>query len=282
MLRQDVPAWERKGVGVVTVQWEKNRGYEASAAITNPEFVIKEKLTLDIGLGGNKGPHIRIYGNWDADQSMPTDLENWTQVGFNPDRHSFYYERGTERQVIGGDKAFQIGNTVFVKNAVFGSGMVSVITYGLESERRVNEMRDAMKMRRVAERIATGEHAGEQFNPQLRQQFEGMMYQVMPNKVTVAEALDIVQKQGIEESMRIVLGPTTDYPPRMKYVLGFALMEHLNRTGKIEDAFMIGERIAELGTEAGQGVQAFALFGRVLDTPAVSYTHLTLPTKRKV
>lgn len=50
---------------------------------------------------------------------MPEDLENWTQVGFNPDRHSYYYERGTERQVVGGTEAFQIGNTVFVRNPVF-------------------------------------------------------------------------------------------------------------------------------------------------------------------
>ena len=126
MVRQDVPAMTRHGVGVVTTTYkkdnEKHTTYRPATRLANPVFDVSktEKLSEKIGLGGDKGPHITISGTWVNDQSMPPDLSSWTQVGFNPDRHSYYYERGTERQVISGSEAFQIGNTVFVKDAVFG------------------------------------------------------------------------------------------------------------------------------------------------------------------
>ena len=131
-LRQDVPAMNDYGVGVVVIHTENGNGYEASAAIDNVVFRLNEKVSLDIALGANKTPVVRAYGTWSADQSMPANLENWTQVGFNPDRHSFYYDRKTMRQVTGADRAFQVGNTVFAEGAKFGDGYVSDITYALK------------------------------------------------------------------------------------------------------------------------------------------------------
>ena len=131
-LRQDVDSWTYKGVGVVVIHTENGNGYEASAAIDNVVFGLNEKVSLRIALGGPKTPVVKAYGTWSANQSMPADLENWTQVGFNPDRHSFYYDRNTMRQVTGADQAFQVGNTVFAKGAKFGDGYVSDITYALK------------------------------------------------------------------------------------------------------------------------------------------------------
>jgi len=130
-IRQDVPAMTRKGVGVVTIKGKSGNSYDAAARISNPQFILNEKKSLEIGMGGAKGPHIAIRGKWSSDQSMPPDLNQWTQVGFNPDRHSFYYDRATMKQVVGGSEAYQIGNTVFVKDAQFGDGQISNISYSI-------------------------------------------------------------------------------------------------------------------------------------------------------
>ena len=130
-IRQDVPAMTRKGVGIVTIKGKSGNSYDAAARISDPQFILNEKKSLEIGMGGAKGPHIAIRGKWASDQSMPSDLSEWTQVGFNPDRHSFYYDRATMKQVVGGSEAYQIGNTVFVKDAKFGDGQISDISYSI-------------------------------------------------------------------------------------------------------------------------------------------------------
>ena len=130
-LRQDVPSWTKRQVGVVTIKGVNGTRYEAAAMIESPEFLLAEAASLKIALGGNKQPHIRIKGKWSKNQNMPPNLEEWTQVGYNPDRHSFYYDRGTMQQVVGGSRAYQIGNTVFVENAVFGDGQISDLTYSI-------------------------------------------------------------------------------------------------------------------------------------------------------
>jgi hypothetical protein len=130
-IRQDVPAMTRKGVGVVTIKSKSGNSYDAAARISDPQFILNEKKSLEIGMGGAKGPHIAIRGKWSSDQSMPPNLNQWTQVGFNPDRHSFYYDRATMKQVVGGSEAYQIGNTVFVKDAQFGDGQISNISYSI-------------------------------------------------------------------------------------------------------------------------------------------------------
>ena len=123
-VRQDVPAFSRYGVGVVTVQDSKgNKYYQPFVRFTEP--VLKptpgmEKASLKIGAGEAKTPTIVARGKMSEDQSLPTDLDTWTQVGYNPDRHSYMYDRATGRPVTGGSEAVQIGNTVFVKDPEFG------------------------------------------------------------------------------------------------------------------------------------------------------------------
>ena len=155
-IRQDVPAMTRKGVGVVTVKSKAGNSYEAAVRITEPDFIPNEKKSLRIAMGEAKGPHIVINGTWAADQSMPDDLETWTQVGYNPDRHSFYYDRATMQQVTGGSEAYQIGNTVFVKDAQYGDGQISDISYSISTQSEIDRVQKAMDRlaRSPSERIS--------------------------------------------------------------------------------------------------------------------------------
>ena len=76
----------------------------------------------------DKKPFARIGGNL----VNRTDEENfslakkylkdpeWTQVGFNPMKHSYFFDRRTGDPVIGGEEAIQVGPLVLVKNAIKG------------------------------------------------------------------------------------------------------------------------------------------------------------------
>ena len=128
-IRQDVPSFNRKRVGVVTVagkdvDGERITTYEPFVVVENPQMVPTpgmEQTALKIGAGADKVPTIAISGTKAEVQELPDNLSEWTQVGFNPDRHSYYYDRADgATPIIGGKRAVQVGNTVFVEDAVRG------------------------------------------------------------------------------------------------------------------------------------------------------------------
>jgi len=124
-VRQDVPSMTRKGVGVVKTESSGGfKSYDSFVAFDNPvmgKSAGLERASLNIGAGKEKSPLLKISGTLSKDQSLPKDLKNWTQVGYNPDRHSYYYDRKTKKPIVGGQQAIQIGNTVFVKEAIPGN-----------------------------------------------------------------------------------------------------------------------------------------------------------------
>lgn len=127
-LRTDLPWKNKTGKSAVVVHAQDagNKpgtviAFEGSGRITNPQFITNEKEASKIALGQGRTPFASVKGNWSADQSIPADVQSWTQVGFDPTRHSFYYDKATMLPVESGSEAIQIGNTVFVKNAVFGN-----------------------------------------------------------------------------------------------------------------------------------------------------------------
>jgi hypothetical protein len=127
--RQDVPAMRDHGIGVVTVDSPLGKHYEAAFVIDNPELkptAGMEKAGLRIGAGKEKEPTIVIRGTKAADQSLPKDLDTWTQAGYNPDRHSYMYDRATGEPILSGSKAVQIGNSIFVKDPVHGPASARV------------------------------------------------------------------------------------------------------------------------------------------------------------
>lgn len=152
------------------------------------------------------------------------------------------------------------------------------ITHGLVPLKLAKEIQAKMRERSVSSRVAAG--VGE-FDLQVQADLADNMYQVVPNKVTIQEALDVVKKLGVAEAKSIVLSNTADYPPSVQVAMGLALMEHFNTSGDIQSAVEIGERVAEMGTELGRGVQAYALLGRILDTPEKAQVFLARQIKKE-
>ena len=138
-LRLDIPAYNRHNVWVPTIHYKVNKlnttSHRATAAIKNVDFSDiqqegkqrqAEKIRDEVI---PKGPFAKIKGNL----INRSDEENfalaqqylknpeWTQVGFNPKKHSYFFDRETGDPVIAGEEALQVGPLVLVKNAVIGN-----------------------------------------------------------------------------------------------------------------------------------------------------------------
>ena len=136
-LRLDIPAYINKNIWAITIH-EPNKGkvlsYNNVARIKNVTFVSKPKDALDIARHKiNKGTIARMEGEWvpiDGNTSeekgksamnfVNSILNNpeWSQVGMNPFRHSWFYDRADGKPVLAADELIQIGGLVYAKNVV--------------------------------------------------------------------------------------------------------------------------------------------------------------------
>lgn len=157
-LRIDIPAYQKSNFKVYTVSvhdHSKNPrskagpiiGYEPYAYVEGPlEFVVNEKFAKRIKTGEvAKNTIAVVEGNWKVKDDVPADIDSWTQVGMNPKRHSYFYDRKTFKPVVGGDAAFSIGGTVFVKDAVFGDANEFLFQPGDGSAGRVPQSMPKVK-----------------------------------------------------------------------------------------------------------------------------------------
>lgn len=132
-IRLDIPS-QAKGVGVVTVH-EKSSGFRAGKSmayvsavrLTNAKLGFAENAAFDIAQGEKKDTIGIIKGSYVA--STAEDLyaqaqeafkdPAWRQVGGDPERHSYFYDRETMQPVVSADEVIQIGGMVLAKNPVY-------------------------------------------------------------------------------------------------------------------------------------------------------------------
>jgi hypothetical protein len=127
-VRIDIPAYERTGTYVQTIHEKatggrvgKRIGYGAIVHINKPKFFSNETGAERIRDGSAKFPVATVEGEYDPSEKIPKDITTWTAVGYNPKRHSFFYNKITGEPVEGGEAAISVGNTVFVKNPIMGN-----------------------------------------------------------------------------------------------------------------------------------------------------------------
>lgn len=136
--RLDIPAYREKGVWVVTLhedRGDKSKGsaaspiaYTSTAMLNNVTFKVHEAAALNIATGKPKGTIATMRGDYQpmtaneaqalAEQAMQ---DGWVQVGMNPLRHSFFYDKADERPVVSAEQVLQIGGLVLAKNPVYGN-----------------------------------------------------------------------------------------------------------------------------------------------------------------
>ena len=149
-LRLDIPAYDNYDVWVVSIHQGargeertpdlggKSIGYGQTALATNVEFHSVPKGALNIALEKAKSTIARMFGDWNnhdpqelrdrAEEIMSGDqynisdlsegkLEGWIQVGMNPFRHSWFYDKRDGNPVVAASEVIQIGALVLAKDA---------------------------------------------------------------------------------------------------------------------------------------------------------------------
>lgn len=125
-LRLDIPAYKDHGVWVNSIHPEgKPTTYSAVSAITDAVFPDAGSKALGVAQGKAKAPFARIEGRWSpitSDKAVARmqevfDDPQWTQVGYNPLRHSYFFDRKTGNPVTAAEEVIQIGPLVLAKNA---------------------------------------------------------------------------------------------------------------------------------------------------------------------
>lgn len=133
-LRLDIPAYTNHGVWAIAVHEQqknfnagKSIGYDSVAAITDPTFGAVEKAALSIAAGKAKSTIAVVKGKWKpitekeavAKSKAALTDKSWAQVGMDPTRHSYFYDRKTGQPIVSGDEAIMVGPLVLVKNPVY-------------------------------------------------------------------------------------------------------------------------------------------------------------------
>ena len=125
-LRIDIPAFTNNGTYVVTVHEKagsrvgKRLGYDGIATVDDAVFLSNERGAAKVRDGLKKFPLATVEGKFNPSRDIPADIDDWTPTGYNPKDHSYFYDKNTDLPVLSGSQAISVGNTVFVKDAVFG------------------------------------------------------------------------------------------------------------------------------------------------------------------
>jgi len=129
--RLDIPAYNNYDTWVVSVHEGtgvsgKSLGYGKVAVLDNVSFNSNPKAAYGVATGNkDKAPFARMNGKWrnvDPEAARKQAEEyltdpDWVQVGMNPYRHSFFYDKATGQPLASADEVIQIGPLVLARNS---------------------------------------------------------------------------------------------------------------------------------------------------------------------
>ena len=263
-LRQDVPAMTDFGIGVVTGTSGDKTTYEPFIRVRNIKMVPTkgmETQSLKIGAGAAKNPTIVAKGTKHESQTIPSDINTWTQVGFNPDRHSYFYDRSDGvTPVVGGDEAVQIGNTVFVKNAQRGDPT------------SFRFQRPEEKTRKFAGRVAEAESVPEEVRQTVRQSSESQYEQQNVNEV---------MDRASSMSMTQLAADMADTGSNTRVASGMETFSRQINSGDMAGASNTALSLAKSGTTWGQLINQFKILNSSTPEGLVRLVQDSLANKKR-
>ena len=128
--RLDIPAYEDFDTWVVSVHDGNKEGksiaYGQTAVLKNVDFKTFPGPAIRIAMGTqNKSTIARMFGDWinedpEIVHARAEELMNdpaWTQVGMNPFRYSWFYDKTDGMPLASADEVIQVGALVLAKNA---------------------------------------------------------------------------------------------------------------------------------------------------------------------
>ena len=134
-LRLDIPAYDNYDSWIVTIHDGTKRSgsplaYAQTGWIKNVEFKTVPTAAFSIATKKSpKGTIARMHGNWkehtpeQAHKFVTEKLKSseWTQVGMNPYRYSYFYDKADQMPVVAADEVIQVGPLVIAKNVTKAS-----------------------------------------------------------------------------------------------------------------------------------------------------------------
>jgi hypothetical protein len=148
-LRLDIPAYKDHGVWVNSIhRKDAPTVYDSVSSVKNATMIGAPEKALKVAKGGPKAPFAVIRGEWNPisqEEAVKKAQENiasgeWIQVGYDPERHGYFYDRSTMEPVAGAEEILQIGPLVIAKNPAYaakaeqkfaGGGVVKAAAKGL-------------------------------------------------------------------------------------------------------------------------------------------------------
>jgi len=128
--RLDIPAYEDYDTWVVSLHDGNKEGksiaYGQTAVLKNVDFKTFPGPAIRIAMGTqNKSTIARMFGEWvnedpETVHARAKELMNdpaWTQVGMNPFRYSWFYDKTDGMPLASADEVVQVGALVLAKNA---------------------------------------------------------------------------------------------------------------------------------------------------------------------
>ena len=144
--RLDIPSYERQGTWVPAIHPQKREpfpvGYPRTTQLRNVDFVQEgssRKKALEVASGTkSKSPFATMTGNWVNHDSADLYRQakkflndpDWTQIGYNPKRASYFYNTKTLEPVKNAEEVIQIGQLVLAKNVKYGKDIAKDFNRG--------------------------------------------------------------------------------------------------------------------------------------------------------
>lgn len=133
--RLDIPAFTRHGIWALSVHEARTASvgkvvsYESCIALSDVAFSIHQGAALKIAAGAPKAPMAVIRGRYEhASVELATKQAQvalgsarWVQVGMDPERHAYFYDRHTLRPVVAAKRVVQVGPLALALDAQYGN-----------------------------------------------------------------------------------------------------------------------------------------------------------------
>ena len=125
-LRLDIPSYANHGVWINSVhQADQPTVYGPTSAAKNVKMKVPAHKALATAKGGPKAPYATMSGDWNpmtteeayARAKEVIDNPEWSQIGFDPERHGYFYDRETMEPITHADEVIQVGPLVLARGA---------------------------------------------------------------------------------------------------------------------------------------------------------------------
>ena len=143
--RLDIPAYNIYDTWVVTVHGPGRTGkalhYSKTAYLTDVIFMSDPDKALKVATGDtSKQSFARMEGQWKdmkpddvydlAAEELNKPNSEWVQIGMNPYKHSYFYDKKTMQPILSADEVIQVGPLVLARNVKRGKASDFVFNKG--------------------------------------------------------------------------------------------------------------------------------------------------------